>query len=140
MPVPSTQQIALTATTATQAKQLNMTPKASFFLFSVLALLFAARAQNRAPHGLAFESPEAFSPSAVDFFHPKTQEPNANKLCAESSGCSSLPLAANVEATQMQEREVSSSQKGASQLGATGISIALGLAFAVLLAMGGFYV
>ncbi|KAJ9188855.1 hypothetical protein P3X46_000213 [Hevea brasiliensis] len=116
-----------------------MTPKASFFLFSILALLFAARAQDRAPHGLAFENPVAFSPSAVEFFHPKTQEPNTKKPCAESSGCSSLPLAAEVEATQTQETEVSSSQKVGSQLGAGGITgIVLGLAFAMLLAMEGF--
>ncbi|KAJ9178125.1 hypothetical protein P3X46_010035 [Hevea brasiliensis] len=118
-----------------------MTPKASFFLFSVLALLFAARAQERAPHGLVFESPVAFSPSAVEFFHPKTQEPNTEKPCAGPSACSPLPLAAEVEYSRTQETKVSSSQKGGSHLGASSIAgIVLGLAFAVLLAMAGFYV
>lgn len=118
-----------------------MNPKVCFFLFYVLALVFAARAQERAPHGLAFENPVAFSPSAVEFFHPKTQQPNTKKPCEESSGCSPLPLAAEVEAIQTQESEASSSQKVGSRLGASGIAaIVVGLAFAVLVATGGFYV
>ncbi|EEF32088.1 uncharacterized protein LOC8263155 [Ricinus communis] len=118
-----------------------MNSKASLFLFSALALLLASRAQERAPHGLAYENPVAFSPSAVEFFHPKTQDPNTKNPCAESSGCSPLPLAAQVEAAQARESLLPTSQKGGSGLGAGGIAgIVIGLAFAVLLAMGGFYI
>ncbi|CAK7332347.1 unnamed protein product [Dovyalis caffra] len=99
-------------------------------------------AQYRAPHGLVYENPVAFSPSAVEFFHPKTQEPNTKSPCAASSSCSPLPLAAQLETTdQAQESKISTSQKGGNRLRAGGIAgIVLGVAFAVLLTMGVYYV
>jgi hypothetical protein len=118
----------------------------SFFLFfsSSLTLVFftGAGAQGRAPHGLVYENPVAFSPSAVEFFHPKTHEPNVKSSCAASSSCSPLPLAAQLEATdQAQESEISTSQKGGNRLRAGGIAgIVLGVAFAVLLTMGVYHV
>lgn len=118
-----------------------MTPVATFFLFSSLSLLFVARAQDRAPHGLVYENPVAFSPSAVEFFHPKTQEPDTKARCAEPSSCSPLPLATQVEATQVHESKISTSQKGGSGLSTSGIAgIVFGLAFAAFLAMGAYYV
>ncbi|KAJ7001958.1 hypothetical protein D5086_009444 [Populus alba] len=116
---------------------------ASFFLFclSSLTILFIARAQDRAPHGLVYEKPVAFSPSAVEFFHPKTQEPNTGNPCAASSSCSPFPLAAQLEDTDQTQGKISTSQRGGKQLGAGGIAgVVLGLAFAVLLTMGVYYV
>ncbi|XVE79755.1 hypothetical protein DITRI_Ditri14bG0082000 [Diplodiscus trichospermus] len=118
-----------------------MSPFASFLLLlSSLALLSIARGQGRAPHGIAYESPMAFSPSAYEFFHPKTKEPDTKNPCA-ASNCSPLPIAAEVEATKAVESKVSTQQKSGHRLGAGGIAgIVFGLAFAVLLAMGVFYV
>ncbi|KAI3411388.1 uncharacterized protein J3R85_018109 [Psidium guajava] len=119
-----------------------MTPMPSFLLILLTpAFLCLARAQDRAPHGLAYENPVAFSPSAYDFFHPNTQQTTVKKPCAESS-CSPLPEVAQVaEAAKAQEGELSTTRDGKSRMGAGGIvSIVFGLAFAVLLAMGVYYV
>ena len=115
-----------------------MTPFISFLLFfSSLTILSIARAQERAPHGLAYEHPLAFSPSAYDFFHPNTQKSNTKDACS-SSNCSPLPIAAQLEATQAQ---ASTSQKGGSRVGAAGVAgIVFGFAFVVLLAMGVYHV
>lgn len=110
------------------------------FLFSSLAIVSPARAQGRAPHGLAYESPVAFPPSAVDFFHPKAREPETKDPCS-SSKCSPLPLAAQVEATEAYESNVSSSQKSGSELTASGIAgIVVGSTLVVLAAMSAYYV
>ncbi|KAG6778261.1 hypothetical protein POTOM_018115 [Populus tomentosa] len=95
----------------------------SFFLFclSSLTILFIARAQDRAPHGLVYEKPVAFSPSAVEFFHPKTQ-PNAENPCAASSSCSPFPLAAQLGDTDQTQGKISTSPRGGKQLGAGGIA------------------
>ncbi|XVF05678.1 hypothetical protein REPUB_Repub05bG0193100 [Reevesia pubescens] len=118
-----------------------MSPIASFLLLlSSLTLLSIARGQGRAPHGIAYENPMAFSPSAYEFFHPKTQEPNTNNPCA-ASNCPPLPIAAQVEGTKALESKVSTQQKSGHRLGAGGIAgIIFGLAFAVLLTMGVYYV
>ena len=118
-----------------------MSPFASFSLIlSSLALLSIARGQDRAPHGIAYQNPMAFSPSAYEFFHPKTQEPDTKNPCT-ASNCSPLPIAAQVEGTKALESKVSTQQKSGHQLGAGGIAgIVFGLAFAVLLAMGVYYV
>ncbi|WCJ41025.1 hypothetical protein M5689_021916 [Euphorbia peplus] len=98
-----------------------------FILFCILAL---SRAQERAPHGLAYETPVAFSPAAVDFFHPKTQ-----------NNGSPLPLAAHIDENGAQQSLVSTSQKGERGLGAGGIAaIVLGFTFVVVVTMAGFYV
>ncbi|VVA90413.1 unnamed protein product [Arabis nemorensis] len=91
-----------------------------------------ALAQDRAPHGLAYETPVAFSPSAFDFFHAQPDNPNATlDPCAES-GCSPLPVAAKVQA---RESEIASMSIGSrSGIGADGVvGIIFGLAFAVLM-------
>ncbi|XWS74281.1 hypothetical protein CRYUN_Cryun02cG0201500 [Craigia yunnanensis] len=118
-----------------------MSPFAPFLLLlSSLALLSIARGQDKAPHGIAYENPMAFSPSAYEFFHPKTQEPDTKNPCA-ASNCSPLPIAAQVESTKALESKVSTQQKSGHQLGAGGIAgIVFGLTFAVLLAMGVYYV
>ncbi|KAJ7980995.1 putative Transmembrane protein [Quillaja saponaria] len=74
-----------------------------FFLLS-LTLLNIATAQDRAPHGLVYENPAAFPPSAYDFFHPNTQQPQIQDSC-HASKCSTMPLAAQVEATQAYENK-----------------------------------
>ncbi|XP_050213123.1 uncharacterized protein LOC126664659 [Mercurialis annua] len=117
-----------------------MNSKAYFLLISIISLVLTpSRAQERAPHGLAYENPIAFSPSAVEFFHPATQQPtNVKNPCSahSSSGCSPLPLAAQVEAMSTAQQK-----GGSTRLGPGGIAgIVIGLAFAVFLAMGGFYV
>ena len=65
-------------------------------IFSVF-LISQTAAQDRAPHGLAYQSPMAFSPMAYDFFHP-----NGNKDPCTFSKCSPFPLAAQVHKTQVQ--------------------------------------
>ncbi|KAB5540678.1 hypothetical protein DKX38_013652 [Salix brachista] len=106
-----------------------------FFFFSSLTLVCFTRAQERAPHGLAHENPVAFSPSAVDFFHPRPQEPNGESPCAASSSCSPLPLPAQSVVATDQARKISTSQKGGNhRLRAGGAAgFVLGVAFAVLL-------
>ncbi|OMO67477.1 hypothetical protein CCACVL1_20504 [Corchorus capsularis] len=111
-------------------------------LLSCLSLLVSiAWGQDRAPHGIAYESPMAFSPSAYEFFHPKTQDPETKIPCA-SSNCSPLPIAAQVDSAKSLDSKVSTTeQKSRNRLGAGGIAgIIFGLAFAVLLAMGVYYV
>ncbi|KAJ1425967.1 hypothetical protein SESBI_10694 [Sesbania bispinosa] len=104
------------------------------FLLS-LALVSIVIAQERAPHGLVYQSPEAFSPSAYDFFHPNAQKPGTKDPCSASK-CSPLPVAAQVEATQIHESKASTSDKDGKQLGAGSIAgIIFGVAFVVLLAM-----
>ncbi|RDX70814.1 hypothetical protein CR513_49899, partial [Mucuna pruriens] len=109
------------------------------FLFS-LALLSIARGQERAPHGIVYESPLAFPPAAYDFFHPNAQKPETRDPCAASK-CSPLPLAAQVDATHIYENKASAMQKGGKQIRAGGVAgIIIAVAFAVLLAMGIYYV
>ncbi|KAF3455000.1 hypothetical protein FNV43_RR05448 [Rhamnella rubrinervis] len=111
-----------------------------FVLLSSLTLLSISGAQDRAPHGLANEDPVSFSPSAYDFFHPATQNPNNKNSCGGTS-CSPLPLAAQVEANEAYESKVSTPQNGRSSVGAGAIAgIVFGLAFVVLSAMGVYYV
>ncbi|KAK8478326.1 hypothetical protein V6N13_058804 [Hibiscus sabdariffa] len=119
-----------------------MNPFASFLLISsTLALVCMVRAQERAPHGIAYESPMAFSPSAYDFFHPKTRDPDTGHPCS-ASNCSPLPVAAQVEGSKAVAGKVSSTpDKSGHGMGAGGVAgIVFGLAFAVLLGMGVYYV
>ncbi|OIW03928.1 hypothetical protein TanjilG_30204 [Lupinus angustifolius] len=107
----------------------------SFFFLLSIALVSAVIGQERAPHGLAYENPEAFPPSAYNFFHPNAKKPETNDPCAASK-CSPLPLAAQVEATQIHESKGSTSEKGGKQLGPGVIAcIIFGVAFVVFLAM-----
>ncbi|XP_022158643.1 uncharacterized protein LOC111025099 [Momordica charantia] len=111
------------------------------FCLSSSTFLSVARAEGRAPHGLVYESPLAFSPMAYDFFHPSAQNSNAKDPCAASK-CSPLPLAAQVQSTPAQQSKYSTAvQKGEHGLGAGGVlGIVLGIMFAVFLAMGVYYV
>ncbi|XP_027344072.1 uncharacterized protein LOC113856453 [Abrus precatorius] len=105
-----------------------------------LAIISIVIAQERAPHGLVYENPEAFSPSAYSFFHPNGRKPETKDPCAESK-CSPFPLAAQVEATEIHESKASTPQNGRKQLGGGGIAgIIFGVAFVVLLAMGIYHV
>ncbi|KAL2328614.1 hypothetical protein Fmac_022041 [Flemingia macrophylla] len=112
-----------------------------FFLFLLsLALLFIARGQERAPHGLVYESPLAFPPAAYDFFHPNARKSETRGSCTASK-CSPLPLAAQVDATGIYENKASAMQKGGKQIGAGGLAgIIVAVAFVVVLAMGIYYV
>lgn len=114
----------------------------SFFLFfSFPTILSIARAQDRAPHGIAYENPVAFSPSAYDFFNPTTRKPNTADACHKSN-CSPLPIAAQVvEATPAHESRDFSSHKG-NRVGVGGIAVGIvfGVVFAAVLAMGVYYV
>ncbi|KAI3929032.1 hypothetical protein MKX01_029561 [Papaver californicum] len=126
------------------------------FLFSLSSLYITqaqAQAQARAPHGLIFENPVAFSPSAYDFFHPNTHTPKAVKPCDESncapmSGSSAFSTSsAVVRATPAHESRESTTAQGSSSnnkrlvLGAGGISgIVFGFVFAVLSGIGVYYI
>ncbi|KAM1040392.1 hypothetical protein ACFX13_030345 [Malus domestica] len=111
-----------------------------FLFFASLTFLSVAFAEERAPHGLAKENPTAFSPSAYNFFHPTSQNPNAKDPCVESN-CSPLPVAAQVRSTEAHESRFSTSQNGRARFGAGGVAgIMFGLAFAVFMAMGVYYV
>ncbi|KAK7261357.1 hypothetical protein RIF29_27666 [Crotalaria pallida] len=119
-----------------------MNPIGFSFIFLLSQSLFSiVIAQERAPHGLAYESPEAFPPSAYNFFHPNATKPETKDPCGKSK-CSPLPLAAQVEATQIHEIKGSTSEKGGNQIGAAGVvaGIIFGVAFGVLLAMGVYHV
>ncbi|KAJ7947810.1 putative Transmembrane protein [Quillaja saponaria] len=112
-----------------------------FFLLSV-TLLDIATAQGRAPHGLVYENPVAFPPSAYDFFHPNTQQPQNQDPC-HASKCSPMSIAAEVEATQAYGTKALASPNGVGrkQLGIGGVTgVVFGFAFAVLLAMSVYYV
>ncbi|KVI09363.1 uncharacterized protein LOC112529816 [Cynara cardunculus var. scolymus] len=105
-----------------------MTPRPSLLLVLMLLITTHSRAQGRAPHGLAHEKLVAFSPSAYDFFHPNTQP------------SSPLPLAATVQSSLAHESRAENN-KGGGKVGAGGIAaIIFGFVFALLLAMGVYYV
>ncbi|XP_022949574.1 uncharacterized protein LOC111452884 [Cucurbita moschata] len=108
------------------------------FYLSSFSFLSIVRAEGRAPHGLVYENPVAFSPMAYDFFHPRTRSPNAEDPCGASK-CSPLPLAAQLQSNPAQESKYSTTtQKGEGVGGILGI--VFGITFAVFLAMGVYYV
>lgn len=95
---------------------------------------------ERTAHGLAYENTVAFPPSAYYFFHPNERKPENKDPCIASK-CSPLPLASHVEATQIYENKASAQQKGGKLIGAGAmIGIIFVVAFAVLVAMGVYYV
>ncbi|KAL1345444.1 hypothetical protein HN51_019185 [Arachis hypogaea] len=127
----------------------NLT-RLSFFLFITILCVSIVTAEERAPHGLVYVKPEAFSPSAYNFFHPintnarkkkpetKTQEP----CSASSSKCSPMSVTAqSEEATQIHENKSSSlsteeDNNVSKNIGAGGIAgILFGIVFVVLLGM-----
>ncbi|CAH2060286.1 unnamed protein product [Thlaspi arvense] len=108
-----------------------------FFLSSLMIITNIVLAQDRAPHGLAYETPVAFSPSAFDFFHaqPKNLDTTLDP-CAESN-CSPLPVAAKVQgaSAKAQQSEIATMSIGSrSRVGAgCVVGIIFGLVFAVLM-------
>ncbi|XAR59754.1 hypothetical protein NMG60_11015709 [Bertholletia excelsa] len=116
-----------------------MASMASVLLFSLLSLLSIVRSQDRAPHGLSYQNPTAFSPSAYEFFHPKTDHSADGDSCAESN-CSPWPLAATVASTLAHESKSTTKVEG-DRLGAGGIAgIVVGLVCVLILAMGAYYI
>jgi len=107
------------------------------FFFSSLILTNFALAQDRAPHGLAYETPVAFSPSAFDFFHTQPENPDPTFNPCSESGCSPLPVAAKVQgaSAKAQESDIVSistgTRSGIEEHGVVGIIF--GLAFAVMM-------
>uniref|UniRef100_A0A7N1A4M6 Transmembrane protein n=1 Tax=Kalanchoe fedtschenkoi TaxID=63787 RepID=A0A7N1A4M6_KALFE len=111
-----------------------------FSVVVVLTFVTDSRAQERSPHGLAYENPVAYSPAAYDFFHPDAGQSGSNVKSCSKSGCSPLPLAAHFESNQAHESHATLSQRRGG-LGAKAITaIVSGMAFAVLLGMGAYYV
>ncbi|KAF3581316.1 hypothetical protein DY000_02034621 [Brassica cretica] len=107
-----------------------------FFLSSLL-ITNIALAQDRAPHGLAYETPVAFSPSEFDFFHAQPENPDSTlDPCAES-GCSPLPVAAKIQggSAKEQQSEIATMSIGSrTGMGAGGaVMIILGLVFPMLM-------
>ncbi|XP_076932877.1 uncharacterized protein LOC143598573 [Bidens hawaiensis] len=110
-----------------------------FLSFLTIISLTTTKAQERAPHGLVYENPMAFSPSAYNFFHPKTNPPSIHGSCDESS-CAPLPMAAMVQSSLAEESRPRN-DKSEDRVGAGAIAgVMFGFIFVVLLAMGVFYV
>ncbi|XP_004505992.1 uncharacterized protein [Cicer arietinum] len=109
------------------------------FLLS-LTLVSITSQEERAPHGLVYENPVAFPPSAYIFFHPNAQTPKTKDSCTASK-CSPLP---QVEANQKYYENKASaeeSQKSGKQIGAGFVAgIIFLVTFVVLLVIGVYYV
>ncbi|XP_055834590.1 uncharacterized protein LOC129903119 [Solanum dulcamara] len=117
------------------------------FFFVVFSLPFIVKAQERSPHGLAYESPVAVSPEAYSFFHPETQKQNtttSESLCDDNNstpGCSRFPTTSSVQSNLAHESLSQTHEEGDTRMGAGGmVGIALGFGFAILLAFGVYYV
>ncbi|KAK2433943.1 proline-rich receptor kinase [Trifolium repens] len=111
----------------------------SFIFILSLTLLSTTSSQERAPHGLIYENPIAFPPSAYLFFHPNAKTHETKNSCVTSK-CSPLPMAAKVETNQKYENK-EASQKGGKQIGAGAVGgIIIVVTFVVLLAIGVYYV
>ncbi|XP_019447375.1 PREDICTED: uncharacterized protein LOC109350604 [Lupinus angustifolius] len=106
------------------------------FSFLTLLCLSLVIAQERTQHGLAYENPKAFPPSAYNFFHPNATKSETKDPCAESK-CSPLPLAAKVEATQIHHSNNGSTlEKSGKKLGlGVIVGIIFGVVFVVFIAM-----
>ncbi|XP_059311351.1 uncharacterized protein LOC132062898 [Lycium ferocissimum] len=119
------------------------------FFLAIFCLPFIVKAQERSPHGLAYESPVAFSPEAYSFFHPETQKQNSttteslcdnNNSTSESSGCSRFPTASSLQSNLAQESLSKPHEDGDKRMGAGGmVGIALGFGFVIVLACGVYY-
>ncbi|KAK4356385.1 hypothetical protein RND71_025356 [Anisodus tanguticus] len=119
-------------------------------VLAVLCIPFIVKAQERSPHGLAYESSVAFSPEAYSFFHPENKKQNtttSESLCdnnnntSESSGCSRFPTASSVKSNLARESLSPPGEEGDRRMGAGGmIGVALGFGFVIVLAFGVYYV
>ncbi|CAI9105092.1 OLC1v1003943C1 [Oldenlandia corymbosa var. corymbosa] len=111
----------------------------SSLLFVILALSTIARAQDRAPHGLEYESPMALSPEAYDFFNPDAQPESSTEPCS-TSDCTTLPEAATVQSTPAHE-STSPPEEPKKPLRTRSIAtVPIGLVFALILGMFIYYV
>ncbi|KAJ0623631.1 hypothetical protein HanIR_Chr01g0034321 [Helianthus annuus] len=111
-----------------------------FLIFLTIISFTTTKAQDRAPHGLVYENPMAFSPSAYSFFHPKSKPPSTQGSCDESS-CAPLPIAATVQSSSLAEESRPKNEKSDNRVGAGAIAgVIFGFIMVVLLAMGVFYV
>lgn len=107
----------------------------SFILLVITILITISRAQERSPHGIAYQSPLAISPEAYNFFHPDVQSQGARGPCA-SSKCSTLPVAATVQSTPAHEN-TATTEAGRNRLGGSGIAtISIGVLSVVLVGIG----
>ncbi|WOL09611.1 hypothetical protein Cni_G18364 [Canna indica] len=117
-----------------------------FFLLLELMPFGADAAQRRAvelqsrtsPHGLAFENPMPFPPSAFEFFHPDVLLPPAASPIPLTSF---YPAATSAKVRADEEEEESAAGvlragRGRGVIGARGVAaVAIGLALVVLAAM-----
>ncbi|CAD5194979.1 uncharacterized protein LOC135652658 [Musa acuminata AAA Group] len=122
-----------------------------FFLSSLLLLHFGdarrhhavVRLQARSPHGLAFQEPMPFPPTAFEFFHPKLLLPPASAPMPLASS-SFYPAATSAKVRADEEVEAAgehSSPAGSGGVGASGVAaVVLGLALVVIAAMLASYV
>ncbi|XP_039141286.1 uncharacterized protein LOC120278607 [Dioscorea cayenensis subsp. rotundata] len=90
--------------------------------------------QSRAPHGLAFESPMSFSPSAFEFFHPR---PAAGAKTANAPLPLSMARADRVVESAWATPESSGGIRGGAA-GAVVVTV-IGVACVVLVAIGTSY-
>ncbi|GAU12944.1 hypothetical protein TSUD_97550 [Trifolium subterraneum] len=112
----------------------------SFIFLLFLTLLSTTKSQERAPHGLIYENPIAFPPSAYLFFHPNAKTPETKNSCITSK-CSPLPMAAKVETNQKYENNEALQKGGKKQIGVGAVAgIIIVVTFVVLLAIGVYYV
>ncbi|XP_068650717.1 uncharacterized protein [Aristolochia californica] len=109
-------------------------------LFSSISFLSNVQSQEsgRGPHGLAQESPMAFSPEAFEFFNPKSPVPTTS--CAESD-CAPVSSFFKPMVTKMQESSEPVARSNGRGIGALGmVGIVFGCVVLVALAMGTYYV
>ncbi|XP_021746041.1 uncharacterized protein LOC110711913 [Chenopodium quinoa] len=108
-----------------------------FFVLFSLSLFSRIAAQDRAPHGLAYQSPIALSPTAYEFFHPNDHQDSCTK-----SNCAPIPLAAQVH--EMQSEAATTETSPLTRTTAFGAGTIAGPAIAAIivlcLAMGIYYV
>lgn len=118
-----------------------MSPLLLLTVYSLLSITIA-QDQSRSPHGLSHSSPEAFSPSAFEFFHPEThQHPTIENPCG-ASGCPPLHLSATVQSSLAYDSKFTRDHYSHSRrITAAGIAgIISGFVFVAILAMGIYYV
>lgn len=111
---------------------------------SFLSVPYSAHGQERAPHGLANESPMVLSPSAIEFFHPKSTNPadGGSPLSPPSLSTFSSSTTGVAESSLAHESKLSkSTSSGGSRVGIGGlVGIVFGFILVLLLAMGVYYV
>ncbi|GAB2285105.1 hypothetical protein Dimus_019559 [Dionaea muscipula] len=117
----------------------------SLFLIISWFCTIEGAAQGRAPHGLVYEHPVAFTPSAYEFFHPDLDaDHHRHQAAVCGDGCSSSspsydPLAAHVRASEARQPGNITSH-GLIGAGSILAGIMVGVILAVILAMAVYYV